>query len=147
VGTGPLRASASLCEGLVAAYAGDQEIARESLEGAVELLAASDAAFELGRARLELARVLASLGREDAAAREATVALKRLDEIGAAAEAARARELPARLGVSPRPAPAPHTDQLLTPRQLEVLRLVSQGLTDDEIGAQLVLNAVRPSQA
>jgi LuxR family transcriptional regulator, maltose regulon positive regulatory protein len=140
VGTGPLRALASLCEGLVAARAGDQETARESLEDAVELLAASDAAFELGRARLELARVLVSLGREDAAAREATVALKRLDEIGAAAEAARARELLARLGVSPRPAAAPHTDQLLTPRQLEVLRLVSQGLTDNEIGARLVLS-------
>ena len=95
------------------------------------MLAASDASFELGRARLELARVLVSLGREDAAAREATVALKRLAEIGAAAEAARARELLARLGVSPRPAP----DQLLTPRQLEVLRLVSQGLTDNEIAA------------
>jgi LuxR family transcriptional regulator, maltose regulon positive regulatory protein len=140
VGTGPLRALASLCEGLVAAHAGDQTTARESLEDAVELLAASDASFELGRARLELARVLVSLGRGDAAAREATIALKRLDEIGAAAEAARARELLARLGVSPRPAPAPHTDQLLTPRQLEVLRLVSQGLTDNEIAARLVLS-------
>jgi ATP/maltotriose-dependent transcriptional regulator MalT len=140
VGTRPLRASASLSEGLVAGVMGDQETAREKLEDAVELFAASGAAFELGRARLELARVLVSLGREDAAAREATVALKRLDEIGAAGEAARARELLGHLGVSPRPTPGPRGDQLLTPRQLEVLRQVSKGLTDAQIAARLVLS-------
>ena len=75
VGTRPLRASVSVSEGLVAAAAGDEEKARERLEDAVELFAASGASFELGRARLELARVLASLGREDAAVREATLAL------------------------------------------------------------------------
>ncbi len=140
VGTRPLRASASLSEGLVAGIAGDQETARERLEDAVELFAASGAAFEVGRARLALARVLVSLGRKDAAAREATVALKRLDEIGAAAEAARARELLGRLGVSPRPTPGPYRDQLLTPRQLEVVRLASEGLTNGEIATRLVLS-------
>ena len=140
VGTRPLRASASLSEGLVAAAAGAPETARERLEDAVELFAASGAAFELARARIELGRVLVSLGREDAAAREATLALRRLDDIGAAAEAARARELLKNLGARPvarRPAPR---DQLLTPRELEVLRLVSEGLTDGDIAARLVLS-------
>jgi DNA-binding CsgD family transcriptional regulator len=140
VGTRPLRASASLSEGLVAAAAGDQETARERLEDAVELLAASGAAFELARARLELARVLVSLGREDAAVREATLALRRLDEIGAAAEAARARELLGNLGASPMARRPGRRDQLLTPRELEVLRLVSEGLTDGDIAARLVLS-------
>jgi LuxR family transcriptional regulator, maltose regulon positive regulatory protein len=139
VGTRPLRASLNLCEGLVAAAAGDQDEARERLEDAVELFAASGASFELGRARLELARVLASLGREDAAVREATLALRGLDEIGATAEAARARELLASLGAAPRARAAPR-DQLLTPRELEVLRLVSEGLTDGEIATRLVLS-------
>ena len=140
LGTRPLLASASLSEGLVAAAAGDQETARERLEDAVELFAASGAAFELARARLELAEVLASLDRKDAAAREATAALRRLDEIGARAEAARARELLQRLGVSPKASRTSHGDQLLTQRQLEVLRLVSEGLTDGEIATRLALS-------
>ena len=140
MGTRPLRASLSLSEGLVAAAASDGETARERLEDAVDLFAASGAAFELGRARLELARVLASLGREDAAVREATLALRRLDEIGAAGEAARARELLGSLGAPPMALRAPPGDQLLTPRELEVLRLVSEGLTDGKIAARLVLS-------
>jgi LuxR family transcriptional regulator, maltose regulon positive regulatory protein len=139
VGTRPLRASLYLCEGLVAAAAGDQDEARERLEDAVELFSASGASFELGRARLELARLLAALGREEAAVREATLALKGLDEIGATAEAARARSLLASLGAAPRARAAPR-DQLLTPRELEVLRLVSEGLTDGEIATRLVLS-------
>jgi ATP/maltotriose-dependent transcriptional regulator MalT len=139
VGTRPVRASLSLSEGLVAAAAGDPEKARERLEDAVELFAASGASFELGRARLELARILASQGRRESAVREATLALRRLDEIGATAEAARARELLASLGAPPVPRTAPR-DQLLTPRELEVLRLVSEGLTDGEIATRLVLS-------
>jgi ATP/maltotriose-dependent transcriptional regulator MalT len=140
VGTRPLHASVSLLGGLLAAAAGDRESACERLEDAVELFAASGAAFELARARLELARVLASLGHEGGAVREATLALRRLDEIGAAHEAARARGLLASLGAPPRTRRAAPSDQLLTPRQLEVLRLVSEGLTDGEIAARLVLS-------
>jgi LuxR family transcriptional regulator, maltose regulon positive regulatory protein len=140
VGTRPLRASLSLCEGLVAAMAGDHDEARERLEDAVELFAAGGASFELARARLELARVHASLVREDAAVREATLALRHLDEIGATAEAARARELLASLGAAAKTRPASPRDQLLTPRELEVLRLVSEGLTDGEIATRLVLS-------
>jgi ATP/maltotriose-dependent transcriptional regulator MalT len=139
VGTRPLRASLDLCEGLVAAAAGDHEKAREWLEDAVEHFAASGASFELGRARLELARVLASLSRKDAAVREARHAQRGLDEVGATAEAARARDLLARLDARPAARTAPR-DQLLTPRELEVLRLVAEGLTDGEIASRLVLS-------
>jgi LuxR family maltose regulon positive regulatory protein len=139
IGTRPLHASLDLCEGLVAAAAGDHEQARERLEDAVEHFAASGASFELGRARLELARVLASLGREEAAVREATLAQRGLDEVGATAEAARARDLLTRLGARPAARTA-RGDQVLTPRELEVLHLVSEGLTDGEIAARLVLS-------
>jgi LuxR family transcriptional regulator, maltose regulon positive regulatory protein len=141
VGTRPLHASATLAEGLVAAAAGDAEQARARFEDAVELFAASGAAFELARARMELARLLASRGRTNAAAREATLAVRRLDEIGAGGEAARARELLAGLGAPPvarrRATPG---EQLVTTRELEVLRLVAEGLTDGEIAARLVLS-------
>jgi ATP/maltotriose-dependent transcriptional regulator MalT len=140
MGTCALRASASYSEGLVAAAAGDDETARHQLEDAVELFAVGGAAFELGRARLELASVLVSLGRADAAAREATAALQRLEAIGAAAAAVRARELLRSLEISPRAAPSAHPDQILTERQLEVLRLVAQGLTDAQVAQRLVLS-------
>jgi LuxR family transcriptional regulator, maltose regulon positive regulatory protein len=140
VGTRPLHATARLCEGLVAAAAGDDLTARAELEEAVDLFATSGAAFELARARLALARVLATLGREGAAAREAVLALERLEAIGAAAEAARARELLRDLGGPAAATPAVTCDELLTHRQLEVVRLVSQGLTDAEIAERLVLS-------
>ena len=72
--------------------------------------------------------------------REARLALDLLDELGASAEAARARELLASTGF---PAKAKRTalrDQLLTPREVEILRLVSEGLTDGQIAARLVLS-------
>jgi DNA-binding NarL/FixJ family response regulator len=100
----------------------------------------SGGAFELARARLDLARVHARLGRDDAAAREATLALERLDEIGAVGEATRARDLLRGLGVRAKAMAAVPRDELLTPRQLEVLRLVSEGLTDGEIATRLVLS-------
>jgi LuxR family maltose regulon positive regulatory protein len=130
----------SLSDGLLAAVADDDETARERLEDAVELFVASGASFELARARLELARVLVSLGREDAAVREATAALACLEEIGAACDAACAQEMLASLGGPPMAQRAPLGDELLTPRQLEILRLVSKGLTDGEIAARLVLS-------
>ena len=139
VGTRPVHASARLCEGLVAGAAGDDETARAKLEDAVDLFATCGAAFELARARLELATALAALGREEAAARQAVLGLERLDKIGAAAEAARARELLGDLG-APIAATAVSSDELLTRRQLEVVRLVSQGLTDAEIAERLVLS-------
>jgi len=138
LGTRALHASSSLCEGLVAAQAGDDDTAREKLEDAVDLFTASGGSFELARARLELARILASLGRADAAVREARLALERLEGIAADAEAARARDLLRTLGAAP--GRASRGDQLLTPRELEVLRLVSEGLTDGQIAARLVLS-------
>jgi ATP/maltotriose-dependent transcriptional regulator MalT len=140
LGTRPLRASLSLSEGLVAAAAGDQEAARERLEDAVELCAASGASFELARARLELVRILASLGRGEAAVREARLALSLLEEIGAVAEAARARQLLRGLGASPKAMRAFRRDHVLTPREVEILRLVAEGLTDGEIAVRLVLS-------
>jgi LuxR family transcriptional regulator, maltose regulon positive regulatory protein len=82
VPTSPLRAAASFSEGVVAAAAGDHGSAVAALEDAVGLFAASDAPFELGRARTELARSLGELGRRDSAVREAAAALEVLERTG-----------------------------------------------------------------
>jgi LuxR family transcriptional regulator, maltose regulon positive regulatory protein len=140
LGTRPLQASLSFSEGLVAAAAGDHETARARLEDAVELLAASGASFELARARLELARLLASLDRADAAVREALGALTQAEQMGAVAEAAHVRDLLRTLGVSSKAGHAVGRSAILTRREIEILRLVSEGLTDGDIAARLVLS-------
>ena len=140
LGTRPLQASLNFSEGLGAAAAGDHETARARLEDAVELLAASGASFELARARLELARLLASLDRADAAVREALGALTQAEQMGAVAEAAHARDLLRTLGVSSKAGHAVGRSAILTRREIEILRLVSEGLTDGDIAARLVLS-------
>jgi LuxR family maltose regulon positive regulatory protein len=139
VPTPALRGSAAFAEGLVAGAAGDQETARERLEQAIELFAAAGTPVETGCAQLALADVLRSLGRDDAARREAVAALRCFEGVGAAAESSRARALVERLGeTTPRGRSQP--GRSLTARQLEVLRLVADGLGDREIAARLTLS-------
>lgn len=135
-GTTPLRAGASLAAGVVESAAGEHETARRRLEDAIELFAKGGAPFETAHARIELAGVLAAMGREDEAAREAAAALRRSDELGAAGHSARARALLARLGRTPNG----RADGPLTARQLEVLRLVADGLSDRQIADRLGLS-------
>jgi LuxR family transcriptional regulator, maltose regulon positive regulatory protein len=136
VGTDPLRASALVAEGAVAAGEGDPETARRHYEDAIDLFQASGAPFETARARIELARVLAALGRKDdaiqqaRAARDALIAMRAEREVGCAA--ALLREL------DPDEASRPVSG--LSPREVEVLRLVAQGLTNAAIAQRLVLS-------
>jgi LuxR family transcriptional regulator, maltose regulon positive regulatory protein len=134
VPTDPLRASWSFCEGVTASAAGEGGAARASLEDAVTLFRAAGAPFETARARLELAGCLAELGEREAAAREARAACEALEGLGADRDAARARQLLGIVGEAGR------GDGPLSPRECEVLRLVSEGLTDREIAAKLVLS-------
>jgi LuxR family maltose regulon positive regulatory protein len=121
VGTDPLRASALAAEGAVAAAEGDPETARRLYEDAVDLHHRSGAPFETAQARIELARVLTALGRHEAAAEQADAAHKVLD----AMQAERAADGPAKA---------------LTPREVEVLRLVAKGLSNPAIAEELVLS-------
>jgi DNA-binding CsgD family transcriptional regulator len=123
IGTPFVRGRARLAGARLAAADGDFEEARRACEDALDLLTDSGAAYETALARAELARVLAALGRPEAAA----------------AEARAAREGFAGLGVQP---PGRGGDSLseLTPRELEVLRLVAQGLSDSDIAERLVLS-------
>lgn len=139
VATLPLRASASLAEGVVAAASGDHAQAQRCFEDAVDLFEGSGAPYETALARLDLACVLRQQDRNDAAEREASIARDVLRQIGAERAAARAdallRGLPGRF----------HHDHAgaftgLTPRELEILRLVAEGLTNKEIAAQFRLS-------
>jgi LuxR family transcriptional regulator, maltose regulon positive regulatory protein len=139
VPTQPLRASVSYSEGLVAAGSGEAERARDHFENAVHLFERSHAPVEAERARLELARALHAGGRTDAAEREARAALGRLEEVGALIEIERAQALLGAISVRTTNGPGrEHTP--LTTRQVEVLRLVADGLGDRDIAARLTLS-------
>jgi ATP/maltotriose-dependent transcriptional regulator MalT len=136
--TAPLRARASFVAGLLSARSGEATLARTSLEDAVDLFQAGGAPFETGRARIELARVLGTLGRHDAAAAEARRAIDDLAPLGAALELARARAVLD--GLSAPPAPAGEDRKGLTAREIEVLRLISDGLNNQAIAERLFIS-------
>ncbi|CRK55015.1 regulatory protein, LuxR [Alloactinosynnema sp. L-07] len=124
----PLRAAVCFAEGLVSAARGDHDHARGCFEDAVDLFGRGGAAVEAGWTRLELARSLSALGREDAARREARAALDTLRAVGAVGGEETVLD---GLGL---------THRLLSARQVQVLRLVAEGLGDREIAARLVLS-------
>jgi DNA-binding NarL/FixJ family response regulator len=136
--TRPLLAAVFSSEGTLAAARGDHDAARRSFEDALDLLAASDARFEAARVRLDLAATLSAMGRYDAAKREIETAVAGFRELGAGAELARAEAM--------LPTPRRATTLVDTPlaalseRELEVLRLVAEGLTNHEIAQRLVLS-------
>ena len=138
--TTPLRALASMGAGHVAVGRGDADQARQRFEDAVDGFLESGAPFEVGRARLELAHALARLGRTEASAGEARRALELMSGLKAERELARARSVLE--SVSAEPAAQAHSPagNPLTGREVEVLRLVAEGLTNQEIAERLFLS-------
>ena len=139
--TDPMRASVALAHGVLAAAEGDHAAARRHLEDAIDLFGRAGAPFETACARLELAHVLAGLGRHDLAAQEARRAHDGLSSMGAGLEAKRAAAFLAGLGV-PTPRRRGRGEPVfgLSAREVEVLRLVAQGLTNRRIAETLVLS-------
>jgi LuxR family transcriptional regulator, maltose regulon positive regulatory protein len=138
VGTDAMRATASLCDGLLAAAVGDHGRASDRFEDAIDLFLGARAPVEAARARVELGRSLVELDRPVAAAREARLALGGLTGIDAPVERDHAETLLERIGVAEEA--STRRDRVLTGRQVEVLRLVAEGLSDQQIADRLVLS-------
>jgi DNA-binding NarL/FixJ family response regulator len=138
--TRPLHGFASRAAGWVALAAAKPDEARRHLEDAVDHFLQSGAPFELAHARLALARALARSGRADDAAVEAQRALDLLTELKAEFHMGQARTLLDELGDRDS-RPAPRASQAgLTAREMDVLRLVAEGLSNQGIGERLFVS-------
>ncbi len=129
----PARATARLAEGWAAQEAGDHEVARRAFEDASDAFGRSGAPFEQACAGLEVAQELAALGRREAAAGEARAAREVLARLGAKVAAERAAALAAELA---RPGEASWAGGL-TRREVEVVHLVAEGLSNRSIARRL----------
>jgi DNA-binding CsgD family transcriptional regulator/uncharacterized protein HemY len=135
IGTSPIRATARFVEGLLAGESGDLDVARRSLEDAVDLFRTARAPFETAHARLELASVLDKLGRREQANQEGRRALDALARLGAH-EARRASAFLKSLSAPP-PRAANGPADALTTREREVLQFLANGLSNRAIAERL----------
>ncbi|MGH3006801.1 MAG: LuxR C-terminal-related transcriptional regulator [Gaiellaceae bacterium] len=111
--------------------AGDARSALVSLRQAGETWQELEAPYDAARARALIAEACRALGDDDAAALELEAARDMFAELGAAPDLAR---LDSTAGRAAREAHG------LTPRQVEVLRLVAAGKSNREIAASLVIS-------
>jgi DNA-binding CsgD family transcriptional regulator len=117
--------------------AGDRAPARSHLEAALAAFARLEMPFEAGRTHALLAEVTRASERETAVA-EAQAALSIFEELGAGRDADAAAALLRSLGVKTARA-GPKGIGVLTKRELEVLTLLAEGLTNREMAERLFL--------
>lgn len=121
-----LRAQAATAAGRVALATGDVPVATAALQDAVARWRHVGARYETARARLLLSEALAKTGDADAAALEAKTARTELEALGVETRV-RSR---VRLG----------RDDGLSAREIEVLRLLADGYSNQDIADRLVLS-------
>lgn len=131
-----VRALADYAVGVACAATGD-EAALRHFEAALAAFAAGGLPLEEARTRLAIARLLADTNAEVAVA-EARAALTACERLNAGPDADAAANLLRTLGRSGRA--SPRLGGKLTKRETEVLRLVAEGLSNEQISRRLFLS-------
>ena len=125
---GMVGAMSANARGAVELAEGDPRTALVALRRACNAWRELDAPYELARTRVLIGRACAALGDDDTATSELEAAREAFAELGAEPDLTRVASLPAR---------DPHG---LTPRELQVLRLVAAGRSNREIASELVIS-------
>jgi DNA-binding CsgD family transcriptional regulator len=121
-----LAATSAHAAGAVHLAEDDPHAALVAARGAAEVWQELDAPYECARARELIGLACRALGDEDSAAFELEAAHETFVRLGAAVDAARLE--------------GPDAGHGLSPRELDVLRLVAAGATNKAIAAQLVIS-------
>jgi DNA-binding CsgD family transcriptional regulator len=129
-------APAALALGRAEAAAGDRS-ARAHLESAIDAFTRAEMPLDVATARLELAQLVLD-DEPELAANEARLALEAADTAGAGMLADRAAALVRELGGPART--GPKLLGQLSKREVEVLRLLGEGLKNAEIAARLYIS-------
>lgn len=129
-GTPMLHATVRSTRGRLELALGDAADAQATLQGAVERWRALEVPYEVATAQTLLGQALRDCGDETGATRAFAGAAALFDQIGA--------RLDAQLVTGGTKAAAPAG---LTEREVEVLRLIASGMTNNEIAASLFLSA------
>jgi DNA-binding CsgD family transcriptional regulator len=132
-----VEARAARATGSIALARGEHRAASERLEVAVEGFERAGLALEAARSRLLLAKAAAAWDPESAVV-EAQAAATALDALGAVRDRDEAAAFLRSLGVRMTRSPA-SVQGILTRRELEVLALVGEGLSNRQIGDRLFI--------
>ena len=133
-----LLAQAASARGAVRLEEGDARTAFTELRRARIMWEGLDAPYEAARVQVLLARACRALGDRDTADVELDGAVRILERLGAEGDLARLDS--ARKGGAGSGASVAAADHGLTPRELEVLRLVASGATNRVIGEELFIS-------
>lgn len=131
----------SVIDGEVASAEARFDDAIRHLHRAIEALEAVPYRFDAAETRLRLARVLLASGAKQEAVYEAQSALNLFETLGARGGIDSTREMLRELGARIPSAGPTSTWSTLTPRELEIVKLVAQRLSNKEIGAKLGITA------